>query len=52
MGAGLVNPVFTAVAAHLNKVKTIVDYAEKIGLKGLEYKGARELYKDFEGKSK
>jgi hypothetical protein len=52
LGAGFVNPVFTAVAAHLDKVKTIIDYAERIGLKGLEYKGARDLYNEFSKESK
>jgi hypothetical protein len=52
MGAGFVSPVFTAVAAHLDKVKTIIDYAERIGLKGLEYKGACDLYNEFSKESK
>ncbi len=46
------DPVITTVVSHLDKLKTIVDYAEKIGLRGLEYEGARKLYKDLTGDGK
>jgi hypothetical protein len=56
LGAPFVDPVVTAVAAHLGKVKAILDAAGRLGLTGggigFGIKEARELYKEFSGDSK
>jgi len=45
-------PVAAAVATHLDTVKKVIDYAERIGIKGIEYKTARDILKEMGGDKK
>jgi uncharacterized protein GlcG (DUF336 family) len=45
-------PVLAAIGNHLDTLKKVVDYAKTIGLTGLEYEGARKLWKEFTSKEK
>jgi hypothetical protein len=51
-GAGWVAPLATAVATHLDTVKKVIDYAERIGIRGMEYRTARDILKEVSGDKK
>jgi F0F1-type ATP synthase beta subunit len=51
-GAGLAEgvPLLEAIGGHLSTIKSIIDTAAKIGVAGMSYREARELYKEFVSK--